>query len=524
MDEPVSGPAPASLPPTLAFSYRCVCGQEVALGSEVPICEACGRHVPLEWTDGARTRTFVMGGESTDRALPDEVATTVEIPPGTRFGHFEIIEPLGRGGMGAVYRALDTSLQRYVALKVIRQFGDGSTSTERRSRLKQEAVAQARLNHPNVVTIYFVGEQNGQPFFAMELVPGQTLAEAVVREPLEFCTLAELAVETTAALWHAEQLGIVHGDIKPANLLRDADGHVKLGDFGLARFLADPQQREGLSGTLDYMAPELLTGTAASFQSDMYALGATLHELSYGKSSRLPREATLPQRLEAQRTRVWEFPESDARFPEAWHAILTRLLEPLPENRYQSFNDVLHDFTSIRPRRNVPAGRAPRLFAYLVDSMIMLLLIGLSAIPFTTHLIGEIQGWWGSSRLLELLLTSFVAIGPIAFGWIEGEVRKTPGRYLFQLQVVDHHGLRPKRRTRYLRHLLRMLPTWFLALEIIYPASLISWLASAAFIFTLIDCATVLVMRSGSSLIDWFCGTTVVLDHPGVQVRDRSWH
>ncbi|MEZ6109014.1 MAG: RDD family protein [Pirellulaceae bacterium] len=95
-----------------------------------------------------------------------------------------------------------------------------------------------------------------------------------------------------------------------------------------------------------------------------------------------------------------------------------------------------------------------------------------------------------------------------------GEVRKTPGRYLLQLQVVDHHGLRPKRRTRYVRHFLRMMPTWFVAVETLYPVTLTSWLHGAATIFMLINGVTVMFMRSGTSLVDWFCGTSVVLDHP----------
>ena len=160
--------------------------------------------------------------------------------PGERFGHFEIIEPLGAGGMGAVYLALDTSLQRYVALKVIHTSAQGSSAAQRMDRLKQEAVAQARLNHPNVVTIYFVGDDEGQPFFAMELVAGSTLAEVRRMGSLPFPDLVEIAVQVTRALEHAQAFEIVHGDIKPSNLLLDEQHRVKLSDFGLGPFFQRP--------------------------------------------------------------------------------------------------------------------------------------------------------------------------------------------------------------------------------------------------------------------------------------------
>lgn len=476
-------------------------------------CPQCNRALPTDLDDLARTRTFVIGDETNGYVVRDGGSLEdLPVRPGDRFGHFEIVEPLGRGGMGAVYRALDTSLQRYVALKIIRQFGDGSSSGERRSRLKQEAVAQARLNHQHVVTIFFVGEQDGQPFFAMELVPGKNLSEVGREGLLDFFPLADIAIDTTSALLHAEHSGIVHGDIKPSNLLLDATGQVKLGDFGLARFLSDEQRREGLSGTLDYMAPELLGGHPATHQSDMYALGATLHELSYGKPPEPLTSTTLPQRLEAQRNRSWEFPEDDSRFPEAWHSILARLLAPDPNQRYASFEDLLTDLRRIRPKSLVPAGRAPRFLAYLVDGFSINTLTLLFYIPLIVLMVVEMQTSW-KSELLNIVARMILPMGALIFLWIEGELRKTPGRYLFQLQVVDHHGLRPKRRTRYIRHFLRMMPSWCHVLELIIPTGFTMLLYSAAISFVLIDALTVMFMRSGRSLIDWLCDTSVILDH-----------
>ncbi len=200
---------------------------------------------------------------------------------GEKLGHFRLVSLLGQGGMGVVYRALDESLQRFVAVKVMRCTAADGSSAARVTRLLDEAVAQARLNHPHVVTIYYVGRDSTDPFFAMELLPGPTLDKQLLDGPLPYSQVIRYARQVCSALAQATRLNLVHGDIKPSNLIIASDDTIKLGDFGLA--YTDQKASSGISGTLSYMAPELADGHAPSAQSDMYALGITLFELTFGR-------------------------------------------------------------------------------------------------------------------------------------------------------------------------------------------------------------------------------------------------
>ena len=166
-------------------------------------------------------------------AQGDEGEATIQVL-GRRFGHFELIEPLGQGGMGQVFRALDHSLQRFVAVKILRR-GKNQNDERQIELLLQEAIAQARVNHPNVATIYYVGREGGDPFLAMEFLDGGTLAEKIKAGPLSYPEIASIAVQIVNALRVSHRYDIIHGDIKPTNLLIKGTGEVKLSDFGMAR-------------------------------------------------------------------------------------------------------------------------------------------------------------------------------------------------------------------------------------------------------------------------------------------------
>ena len=497
---------------TVEFRYRCVCGTDVPLSGARPSCPSCGRVLPADFDDSFRTRTLLVRNGTEVLEASEELGTTENesLTPGTRFGHFEIVEPLGRGGMGSVYLALDTSLQRYVALKVIRNPGAGNSGGDRTTRLKQEAIAQARLNHPHVVTIYFVGEQEGLPFFAMELVSGSTLAEEAKREQLPFRRLIDVAIQVASALQHAHALDIVHGDIKPGNLLLDREGRVKLGDFGLARFQSQADSRDGtLSGTLDYLAPELLDGATPGVRSDLYALGVTLFELGYGRTNGGTSGGTLVERLHAQKHRKWEFPDSDARFPEGWHRILGRLLAANPDDRYQSYDALLMDLYALKPREIVSAGRVPRLMAFLVDIAVATFLLSVSSIP-----VGLLDLVDAPSPIAVLSSILLAPLGLILFAAMDVHFRKTPGRFLFQLQIVDQHGLRPRRSTMLLRHVLRMFFLWTSLGQMLPNSWLTLPIVAAGWGFLLLDGCCALLLRRARSLHDLICETEVVLDHP----------
>ena len=197
-----------------------------------------------------------------------------------RIGRYEVLDRLGEGGMGLLYLARDPVLDRTVAIKVLTVFND-----EIKQRFAGEARSAARLTHPNIITIYDVGEEQTQPFIAMEYIDGETLSEVIRRRaPLRLIRRLELILQLCSGLGHAHKMGIIHRDIKPANLMLTADGVLKILDFGLARIVADAATsgltRAGaMLGTPHYMSPEQAMGLPADHRSDIFAVGLVMYEL-----------------------------------------------------------------------------------------------------------------------------------------------------------------------------------------------------------------------------------------------------
>jgi eukaryotic-like serine/threonine-protein kinase len=211
---------------------------------------------------------------------------------GTRLGPYEIVSPLGAGGMGEVYRAFDTTLRRTVALKIL-----ATSDDEAGARLLQEARAASALNHPHVCTVYEVGSHDGQSFIVMELVEGRPLSDLIASKGLNNESVLRYGVQIADALAHAHENGIIHRDLKSQNVVVTPGGRAKVLDFGVAGRLPESDARvvtktwEGdalsrpgmLVGTLAYMAPEVLRGEAATVRSDIWALGVLLYEMASGK-------------------------------------------------------------------------------------------------------------------------------------------------------------------------------------------------------------------------------------------------
>jgi hypothetical protein len=204
-------------------------------------------------------------------------ADGVPAPP-KAIHRYEILERLGQGGMGELYLASDPRLDRLVAIKVLRT---GFDSAELRERFNREARSAARLAHTNIVTIYDIGSHNGEPFIAMEYVPGDTLLQKIRRRvELPLTTKLQYAEELCAGLAHAHRAGIIHRDIKPANLIIASTDTLKILDFGLARLADSSITQSGVvMGTLNYMSPEQITGQPLDHRSDLFAVGAVLYEL-----------------------------------------------------------------------------------------------------------------------------------------------------------------------------------------------------------------------------------------------------
>jgi serine/threonine-protein kinase len=288
----------------------------------------------------------------------------------TRLGHYEILGPLGAGGMGEVYRARDHRLGREVAVKVLPQ--EVAASPDRLARFEVEARTVARLSHPNIVTLHSVEDEAGVRFITMELVDGQTLSTLATPGGLPLARLLEIAIPLTDALVAAHERGVVHRDLKPGNVMVTRDGRVKVLDFGLARMTAlDPARQlsvttleesvsgQGVIGTVPYMSPEQLRGEDVDARSDLFALGIILHELATGRKP-FPGAS----RAEVTSSILRDPPPSLARadLPDDFERIVGRCLEKNPRERAQSALDISNDLRRIRKameRGGLPEGLQP---------------------------------------------------------------------------------------------------------------------------------------------------------------------
>src|SRR6266403_4598055 len=281
------------------------------------------------------------------------------LSPGTRLGPYEIIAPLGAGGMGEVYRAQDTRLDRSVAIKILSPAF--SADSDRLRRFEQEARSASALNHPNIITIYELGRDGSTRYIAMELVEGKTVRELMVAG-LPIRKAIEIAAQAADGLTKAHEAGIAHRDLKPENLMISNDGFVKILDFGLAKLastsgelsvtgtLSASQTQPGvILGTVQYMAPEQASGGQLDFRSDQFSFGLVLYEMVTGKRA-FPRSTaaeTLVAILREQAEPIGG-QNPDAPAPLCW--AIERCLAKEPDKRYVSTRDLARELAAIRDR------------------------------------------------------------------------------------------------------------------------------------------------------------------------------
>jgi serine/threonine-protein kinase len=270
------------------------------------------------------------------------------------FERFETVRILGKGGMGTVYLARDKTLGRQVALKVLN--ADDMASEERRSRFLREARAAGAIRHPNVATIYEVDETaDGQPFIVMEYCEGETLSQRLRRRALDTAEFLAIARQIASGLAAAHAKGLIHRDIKAANVMIEPTGAVKILDFGLAKFLQQEEMSHKMTfestsghffGTLHYLSPEQARGQQADARSDLFSAGVVLYQMASGH---LPFNADAPLMV-IEKIRDAEpepFTALDPTFPPTAARIIGKLLQKNPEDRYQNAADLAHDLEEI---------------------------------------------------------------------------------------------------------------------------------------------------------------------------------
>ncbi len=303
---------------------------------------------------------------------------------GRVLGHYEIVAFLGAGGMGEVYRARDTRIERDVAVKVLPPAV--AAHPERLRLFEQEARAAGALNHPNILGIYDVGIQDGAPYIVYELLEGETLRDRLRKGALSRRKAVEYARQIAIGLAAAHEKSIAHRDLKPENLFLTRDGRVKILDFGLAKLIAREEsasdetrlsphlESEGMFGTPGYMAPEQLRGEVADHRSDLFNLGAILYEMLAGQ--RLFPGASTSEVLNAIRSdEPIEVPEGTGKFDPPLVRLLRCCLEKNPSERIQSARDLAFDLeTLLLPEDKAPRTRwkAPRISIALIAAVLLL--------------------------------------------------------------------------------------------------------------------------------------------------------
>ena len=316
---------------------------------------------------------------------------------GKTASHYRILEKIGAGGMGVVYRARDERLQRDVALKVL-PAGTLADETARK-RFRKEALALSQLNHPNIATVHDFDTQEQTDFLVMELIPGATLTEKLAAGPLAEKEISRLGGQLAQGLAAAHEQGVVHRDLKPGNLRVTPDGRLKILDFGLATLRRPVGESAStvtagetgvVAGTLPYMAPEQLRGEKADARSDIYAAGVVLYEMATGR--RPFAEAQGPPLVAAILQQPPPAPSGlNKKVSPALELIILKALDKEPERRYQSARELAVDLerltgpvavAAVAPRG---AQRAPRRWLLAAAAALALLLAAVAVYLMGTH-------------------------------------------------------------------------------------------------------------------------------------------
>jgi serine/threonine protein kinase/tetratricopeptide (TPR) repeat protein len=388
------------------------------------------------------------------------------IKPGQHLSHYRLLEKIGEGGMGEVWRAMDTSLQREVAIKILPEAF--TRDPQRLARFQQEARTLASINHPNIITVHSVEEWEGIRFFTMELVEGCSLDDRIPSAGLPAASLLEMAISLADALVVAHERGVVHRDLKPANILVTGQDQVKILDFGLAKSpretAGDVGEQEGsrvvtltsegqVFGTVPYMSPEQAEGKPVDHRSDIFSLGVILHEAATGRHPF--RKSTLAETIASiVRNPLASVSALNPGMPRELDRILSRCLEKSPDHRYATIRELREELEALRAAETTAFASRPVMAPGRVPSIAVL--------PFADMSPGKDQEYFCEGIAEELIdgLTKLeglqVAARTSAFQFrgkgydirevgeqlqvqtvLEGSIRKAGNRVRITAQLVD---------------------------------------------------------------------------------------
>lgn len=395
-----------------------------------------------------------------------------------RLGHFQLVKKLGAGGMGEVYLATDLALDRPVAIKVL---PSSATSGVARERLIREARAQARVHHPNVAHIYFIGEDAGRLYFAMEYVTGTTVADNGALPVEEALRIIHDAV---LGLREAQRSGFTHRDVKPSNLMVDGHGVVKVLDFGIAAGGAGeveegPVAQTTLAGTPLYMAPEQARGEPIDFRADIYALGATLYQLVSGKppfqAETVAALVTLHESAARPAIPRGLVPRTQG---SALDVLIAKMMAPNPADRFASYDELLRAIENVSAQYTRPGGFFSRSIAKAIDLITILIITSVvgALLPLDKHIPVDTIGF------TLFFVSEFLLVG--RFG-------STLGDALFELEVASvDSGDRPSWR----QALIRTLSLGGPAILLIWISKLLSTMNVSGYVRTPVDVLAGLVI------------------------------
>ncbi|MDQ1387380.1 MAG: hypothetical protein QOF56_834 [Acidobacteriaceae bacterium] len=322
-----------------------VCGADADLRSEVESLMASHEAAGSQFLDATAAEVL-------------QLPSSRSLKSGAKLGRYEIIELLGAGGMGEVYRARDTMLNRVVAIKILSS--SFSADSSRLLRFEQEARSASALNHPNIVTIYELGREESRHYIAMELIEGATVRELFLSDSLPMRKTIEIAAQVADGLTKAHEAGITHRDLKPENLMVSKDGFVKILDFGLAKLNPPSRERADVNtasltssgqvlGTVGYMSPEQVEGKRLDFRSDQFSFGLVLYEMLTGKRA-FQRRTSAETMVAILREQAEPIPAQNRDVPAPLYWAVERCLAKDPDKRYVSTRELARELAAIRER------------------------------------------------------------------------------------------------------------------------------------------------------------------------------